>query len=100
MFMQDERFVYRDNEGAYFGPMIGMYQVDRSNEPRGGWTWANGEASTYNNFSRGNPDNFAGHQHYSRFFRSSGQRGGPAGPYWWDDTNASMWCCGYIIEIE
>lgn len=100
LFMQDERFVYKDSSGTLFGPMIGLYQADRSNEPRGGWVWANGDALSYNNFSRGNPDNFGGGQHFARFFRSSGQRGGPAGPYWWDDTKSNMWCCGYIIEVE
>ncbi len=100
LFMQDDRFTLKDSEGAWFGPMIGLYQADRSNEPRGGWIWASGDALTYNNFSRGNPDNFQGQQHYSRFFRSSGQRGGPSGPFWWDDTMSHQWCCGYIVEVE
>jgi hypothetical protein len=100
LFMQDSRFTHKDAKGAWYGPMIGLYQVDRSNEPRGGWTWANGDSLSYNNFSPGNPDNFGGGQHYGRFFRSSGQRGGPSGPYWWDDTQGNLWCCGYIIEVE
>lgn len=98
LFSSDEEFI-KENGGGLFGPMIGLYQADRSREPAGGWIWVTGEAVTYSRWSPGNPDNFAQRQHYARFFRSKNLRNSGSGPVWWDDTSAN-WDIGYIIEIE
>lgn len=100
LFATDPIFTHVDSSGTVFGPMFGLYQADRSHEPSGGWAWVTGEPLGYRNFSPGNPDNYRGAQHYARFFRPKKYRGSKRGAIWWDDTVSSLWCCGYVIEIE
>lgn len=97
LFMPDERFI-RNGDGYLHGPIFGLVQIDRSNEPSGGWAWVTGEPLGYTNWSRGNPDNFRGLQQYGSFFRSTGDRNRYSGPITWDDT--SGYTAGYLIEIE
>jgi uncharacterized caspase-like protein len=99
LFRQDPRFT-KAEKGALYGPMFGLYQVDQSREPAGGWAWITGELLNYRNFSPGNPDNFQNRQHFARFFKSSKMSGSSSGPIWWDDTSQGIWFGGYVMEID
>ncbi len=96
LFSTDELFIHRDG-GSLFGPMFGLYQVDRSHEPSGGWAWVTGETLNYRNFNPGNPDNFGGFQHYARYY--GGGKGRPA--QFWDDTGAGWGeFAAFIFEFD
>ena len=97
MFIGDGRFTKKDANGGMHGPRIGLYQIDRSREPRGGWTWTTGEPLTYTNWSKGNPDNFSKRQHWATCYRPKSAGRGTS-MLWWDDT--SDYATSYIIEIE
>lgn len=100
LFSQDPLFTRTDDDGAVYGPMIGMIQADRSREPAGGWVWSNGEPVVYRAWNRGNPDNYMGRQHHARFYRPARYRGTNLKPRFWDDTSNSLWAGGYIIEVD
>lgn len=100
LFKDDPRFIRKLDDGALFGPMIGLYQQTGSAEPRGGWAWVTGEPITYSAWSPGNPDNHEGRQHRARFYMSARRAGPNSVPQYWDDTHNGMWSLGYIIEIE
>jgi len=103
---EEDRFIYdlfsvddvflRHEDGYIFGPMFGLYQADRSQEPAGGWAWVTGEPLTYRHFASGNPDNHGGFQHYSRYFSGQGRLA-----TYWDDTGESWGTfAAFIFEIE
>lgn len=99
LFSQDEIFIHKDWQGHQMGPNIGLHQVDFSNEPAGGWEWANGDRVTYNGWSPGNPDNHRNQQHIARFWlRAKMNRAGGKVQYWDDGTGG--YGTGFIIEIE
>lgn len=99
LFSADRRFIV-EHDGALFGPMFGLFQPDRSHEPRGGWAWVTGEPLTYTRWSPGNPDNHQGKQDYARYYRKAKMRSPGAGPDYWDDTTESWSSLGFVIEIE
>lgn len=98
LFSQDSRFIREFSKNYQHGPMIGLFQIDRSREPGGGWVWVTGEPVSYTNWSRGNPDNTRGRQHFASFYRSARDRNSLDGPIRWDDVSGIT--TGYIIEIE
>jgi peptidoglycan hydrolase-like protein with peptidoglycan-binding domain len=99
LFSTDKRFV-TEHKGSLHGPSIGLYQADRSSEPRGGWAWSNGEPLRYTRWSPSNPDNYKGNQHYARFYLKRSMRRPGAPPSYWDDAPDGTWATGFIIEIE
>ena len=99
LFSADRRFIV-EYKGGLFGPMFGLFQADRSHEPRGGWAWVTGEPLGYTRWHPGNPDNFEGKQHFARYFRSARSRGPGAGADYWDDTSESWSRLGFVIEID
>lgn len=99
LFSTDKRFIH-EWDRTLFGPSIGLYQADRSREPRGGWVWSNGEPLRYTRWHPGNPDNYKGKQHYARFFLSKSRRRPGALPTYWDDSSEGTWATGFIIEVE
>ncbi|MBB96433.1 MAG: hypothetical protein CML68_17785 [Rhodobacteraceae bacterium] len=100
LFSTDPKFTHQDYSGSWFGPMFGLFQVDKEQEPAGGWTWINGERLDFVNWARGRPDNFDGRQDYGRFFRAPGAETENPAITTWDDMGAGLWCCGYVIEVE
>lgn len=82
-----------DESGNTHGPSFGLFQPDGSSEPAGGWAWINGDAVTYKNWSRFEPNNRKSTENYASFF---GLRG--AFPRSWNDVSGFGWA-GYLIEI-
>lgn len=99
LFSQDEIFIHKDWQGHQMGPNIGLHQVDFSNEPAGGWEWANGDRVTYNGWSPGNPDNHRNQQHIARFWLKSQMDRPGAKVRFWDDGTGG-YGTGFVIEIE
>lgn len=100
LFMADPRFIYEHPEGWVDGPLIGLFQVPGSPEPRGGWTWETGEPVTFTAWAPGQPDNWRGNQNFAAFWRPANLRGTSTPPRFWDDVTGSPWGPGYIMEIE
>ncbi|NSY41366.1 caspase family protein [Leisingera sp. ANG59] len=100
LFSTDERFITGSGDGGLHGPMIGLFQADRSREPSGGWVWVTGEPMTFRGWSPGNPDNNRNRQHWARFYRSRKFAGTNIPVKYWDDTTSSLWSGGYLVEIE
>ncbi|WP_096790521.1 caspase family protein [Phaeobacter piscinae] len=100
LFSTDERFITGSGDGGLHGPMIGLFQADRSREPSGGWVWVTGEPMTFRGWSPGNPDNSRNRQHWARFYRSRNFAGTSVPVKYWDDTTSSLWSGGYLVEIE
>ena len=100
LFSNDWRFVQKQPDGALHGPMIGLFQADRSNEPAGGWVWVTGEPLSYRGWSRGNPDNYKKRQHWARFYRPPKYSGSGVKVKFWDDSSGELWTGGYVVEIE
>ena len=99
LIAQDDAFFRTDSVGNVHGPAFGLYQLDGSPEPAGGWTWVTGEPFRYNNWSRGNPDNHMGRQKYGHFFgKPKSPRVSQRTPIFWDDGQSYRHA--YIIEFE
>jgi hypothetical protein len=54
--------------GGNFGPWLGGYQDDKSDEPTGNWKWVTGEPWNYTNWSPLEPNNGGGLEDYLGFF--------------------------------
>lgn len=100
LFSRDQKFIKKDSSGTLYGPVIGLFQVPGSAEPRGGWAWITGEPLSFTGWSPGNPDNFEGKQHYARFYTPSRFVRPGSVPRFWDDTRGNLWDLGYLVEIE
>lgn len=101
LFASDNRFLSSNPDGQKIGPYIGLYQEDGSREPAGGWVWVTGEAVGYKNWSRGQPNNFAGKQKFASFHTyGSLEPGQTQIPTKWDDNDANSSVRGFIVEIE
>lgn len=73
------------------GLWLGGVQVDKSNEPEGGWTWVTGEAWGYTNWAAGEPSNDGGVEDRLTLwgFDTAGQ---------WNDAAALSNVIGFIAE--
>lgn len=86
-----------------FGPTFGLYQLDGSREPDGGWRWITGEPLDYANWLPGSPINANGNSSYGAFIWDIwGQNTRPDGktfaaPTWHDFSHATP---SLLIEIE
>jgi len=98
MFSTDVRFIRKNFGESFSGPVFGLLQVHRNQEPDGGWAWVTGEPLAYSNWSRGNPNNRRLSQHFGGFHGSSGDQNPYSGPIKWNDTNGNG--SAFIIEIE
>ena len=74
-----------------YGPWLGGYQNDFSQEAAGGWVWVTGEPFEYTHWSPNQPDNFGNQEHFLHFT-------GPSA-LWndFDDVNGSL-VKSYIVE--
>lgn len=75
---------------------IGGLQTPGSTEPAGGWSWANGEAFTFNNWAPGEPNNFSGNQ--SNEDRIGFDHGVGVNGKQWNDLRGSSLLNGYVVE--
>jgi len=100
LFSPDQRFITGPGDSWLHGPMIGLFQADRSQEPGGGWVWVTGEPMTFRGWNPGNPDNVDNRQHWARFFRPPNLAGTNIPVKYWDDTTSSLWSGGYLVEID
>ena len=81
-------------DGDYVGPWIGGFQPTCSIEPDGNWQWVTGESfSLYNNWGPSEPNNYKCKESYIHFYES----GDPKSPLW-NDTSATAFMQGYVIE--
>jgi len=53
----ENSFIVGSFGSSIIGAWLGGYQLPGSLEPRGGWTWVNGEGWGYSNWAGGQPDN-------------------------------------------
>jgi hypothetical protein len=98
LFEGDDSFFRHASDGSVHGPAIGLYQADRSREPRGGWAWVTGEPVRFANWSQGNPDNFRGAQNYASFYRKAETPNARIDS--WDDVSGVGYLPGAIFEVE
>lgn len=74
----------------------GGYQLDGSTEPGDGWTWANGEAFSYENWADGGePNDTGGVENRVIFDHGIGADGKD-----WNDIAASTSAAGYVVEYD
>lgn len=106
LFSRDPKFTV-ERDGNIHGPGFGLFQIDRSAEPRGGWTWVNGEVASFTNWAPGQPNNVGGKEHYGEFFGPGRQRTGRSGPRFWNDATLGVGrnathteFSGFIFEVD
>jgi peptidoglycan hydrolase-like protein with peptidoglycan-binding domain len=102
LFSQDDQFTYiSSGQGHKVGPWIGLFQEPDSSEPRGGWRWVTNEPITFQNWSQGQPNNYAGRQNFAAF-HSHGKKEPrlEQRPIEWDDFGGPDLVKSFIIEIE
>lgn len=75
-----ELWTQEPRQDALNGPWIGLFQPQGSDEPRGGWTWADGSDISFNGWHPTQPDNFRGDA-YGHYWTYQGQVG------WGDHVN-------------
>lgn len=89
----DSPTFWQDLGGKNYGPWIGGFQPNGSQEPSGGWTWTSGEPFSYTNWRAGEPNNEGGENCMHLFWIPSPTR---------SDTWNDLWCerlmRGYIVE--
>ncbi len=94
--LSDGRLWSKDNYGHTHGPSIGLFQLDGSREPNGGWVWDSGERVTYRGWTDSQPDNARGVEHTSELWIQNVQ-GSNARRYGWNDKPEIY--RSFIIEI-
>ena len=82
-----------------WGPWLGGYQPEDSNEPDEGWTWVTNEDWAYENWAPGEPTNFCSESEASQDYLHF--NGGPFVSQWNDQTNFE--CAGdspiaFVVE--
>jgi surface antigen len=69
---------------------LGGEQLDKSNEPAGGWSWVTGEPWSYTNWHSGEPNNFGDNEDYLEMWLDNQ----------WSDRASDNGVFGYIVEYE
>lgn len=101
--VRDDRRMWRDCSVCpdVFGPSFGLYQLEGSREPDGGFVWVTGEPVTYTNWADGEPGNHGGDEYFVAFQYGAYRPGSQATSYSdskWGDMQSSTQTL--LIEIE
>lgn len=100
---EDRRFWKRHSDGraTAFGPSFGLYQLDGSREPDGGWVWVTGEPYGFTNWLPGSPVNVGNLGRYASFIWDRWPQNVPGpvqtAPTWHDMDYIQR---SIVIEIE
>lgn len=91
----DERlWIYKNSRT--WGPWLGGYQTDGSQDPASGWTWVTNEAWNYTNWETDEPNDQAGQNENRLLYFSLGN----VKDLTWNDEEESLKLNGYILEKE
>lgn len=94
LIKDDTRFWQEHDDGAYTGPVFGLYQTEGAREPDGGWVWVTGEPNDWIPWLGGEPNNGGrGKAMMAMFFNHTP----PTGPRWGDSHAIHT---AIVIEIE
>jgi hypothetical protein len=80
-----------------FGPWLGGYQIDKTQEPAGNWQWVMGDPWSFTNWAEGEPNDNLGQEDYLHFFTNTNPGVLTPGPTWNDAPNTNL-LRGYIVE--
>jgi len=81
--------------GNGMGPWLGGYQTANSPEPKGGWTWVNGEPWSYTSWAPLEPNNSGSGEDRLHLFGIQKLRG----PHW-NDLHRNEKLKGFVVEFE
>lgn len=100
--LADERLWKPNGKRSWmFGPAIGLYQLDGSREPAGGWVWLSGEKISYSSWSKYEPTNHNNNESTAVFFVDYAQfartRSNPR-PLSWGDVSGPVH--SYVVELD
>lgn len=80
-----------------FGPWLGGWQIDDTQEPAGNWQWVTGELWTFANWAPGEPNNDLGWEDRLHFFTNTTPGILTPGSTW-NDAPGTNQLRGYIVE--
>ena len=86
-----------DPANNYQGPWIGGYQPNPGvGEPAGGWAWVTGETWSWAGWDPGEPNDFAGVEHYAQFFYDTLDGHEPV----WNDAPNNAGVVAWVVEYD
>lgn len=105
LIRDDSKMFQNDFDGAFTtkqGPWIGLVQDQSGAEPRGGWSWSNGESLEFENWLPGQPDGIYSDDDYAILYtqRRGKSKDADMEASFWDDRGIASRVRGFIAEFE